>query len=767
MGIDINVLITNTNKLKEYIDKNERREQEKKDKQSYTAIERKVKKEEYNREKPRSQDRTIKKGKRLIKKGASPEVLTRLRESLREQEKYYIYYIRNFLLELNRKISKELDPIKKEKIRQAISEITYNSKHCFNSTATHKQNNHRNSENSELENGYGSDIENDHKVETNNIIVSNSTQLLKAIKNQNDKKFKKHLKNCMDISSIKDKEEKNTLYFIAFLKRKQKLKFLGTLIKTVSRKNSAQSICSKDDGKTPIQEILINKITEEKHESNMIQNNNNTLKFFTKLLRHKTNYSNLELFTEELQGLKEEQKVYYHNFLEKSTELIKQPKSEQKPDIEKKIKDIIIRTINILDINSNYLLHSAINNYDKKLFKELLQKGLDVSFKDINGNNALHLIISKLKKEQKLEFLNILLKVGQKEQFIDAINNRKNQEGQTPFHKLLQYIQKKSEKSSLTSFENTKRYKALKLLLENGADITVKDSNKRNALHYIASLKGEQKVVCLDLVVKSTNIPENKLSQAINASNGKKQTPIQVALISKAVKSRHNLPNPRNRDNTIKFCVKLLQNGADQKQLILPKLLWNRENYQTIKGIEKSMGKLLIPDNMRTNLKLNFGKKFKVRDIVKRVNNVAYKVIITLIFAALTCAVVFSAAQGSITITTTSSTIAAIGICYLICFNLENIYEKFKKAKRKFTGEKQIIPQGKIPKNDTQYNNSSKRIKNIPNGLEEQKTQELQDQSKYIESPPSFKIEGISISQFTKELLESNNQFNKSSLLAL
>ncbi len=668
----------------------------------------------------------------------------------------------------------------------------------------------------------------------------------------------------MDISSIKDKERKNILYFIAFLKRKQKLKFLGTLIKTVSRENPAQFIYSKDDGKTPIQEILINKITEEKHESHIVQNNNNTLKFFTKLLKHKTNYSNLESFIEELQGLKEEQKAYYHNFLKKSTELIKQPKSEQKPDIEKKIKDIITHTINSLDINSNYLLHSAINNYDKKLFKELLQKGLDVSFKDTNGNNTLHLIISKLKKEQKLEFLNILLKVGQKEQFINAINNRKNQEGQTPFHKLLQYIQekskksssineikniikkefkntnkykvfklllenganittqdkkennalhyivsfkgrqkiaylklilgkdefiyaintinekgqtpfhkllqyiqKKSEKSSLTSFKNTKRYKALKLLLENGADITVKDSNKRNALHYIASLKGEQKVVCLDLVVKSTNIPENKLSQAVNASNSKKQTPLQVALISKAVKSRYNLPNPRNRDNTIKFCVKLLQNGADPKQLILPKLLWNREYYQTIKGIEKSMGKLLIPDDMRTNLKLNFGKKFKARDIVKRVNNVAYKVMITLIFAALTCAVVFSAAQGSITITTTSSTIAAIGICYLICLNLENIYEKFKKAKREFTGEKQIIPQGKIPKNDTQYNNSSKRIENMPNGLEKQKTQELQDQSKCIESPPSFKIDDISISQFTKELLESNKQFNKSSLLVL
>ncbi len=194
MSIEINVLITNTNKLEEYIDKNERREQEKKDKQSYSAIERKVKKEEHKSEKPRSQDRTIKKDKRLIKKGASPEVLTRLRGSIREQEKYYIYYIQSFLLALNRKISKELDPTKKEEIRQVISEITCNSKHYFNSTATHKQNNHRNSENSKLESGYSSDVEDDHKVETNNIVVSNSTQLLKAIKHQNDKKFKKNLK---------------------------------------------------------------------------------------------------------------------------------------------------------------------------------------------------------------------------------------------------------------------------------------------------------------------------------------------------------------------------------------------------------------------------------------------------------------------------------------------------------------------------------------------------------------------------------------------
>ncbi|MDX5507848.1 MAG: ankyrin repeat domain-containing protein, partial [Wolbachia endosymbiont of Hylaeus sinuatus] len=236
MGIDITALTTNADKLGECIDKNKKQEQDRKDEQLYGIIERKVKKEEHKREKPRGQDGTLKKCKRLFEEGASSEVLTKLEESLREQEKYYKYYVQCFLPVLNRKISKELDPIKKEEIGQAISEITYNSRYCF----TH------NRRDSETESGYGSDVEDDHEVEISNEITNNNALLLKAIKNGNNRKFRKYLKDCTDISSIKDEKGNNILHLIVSLEKKQKCKFLGTLIKTVTKEDLAQLINSEN-----------------------------------------------------------------------------------------------------------------------------------------------------------------------------------------------------------------------------------------------------------------------------------------------------------------------------------------------------------------------------------------------------------------------------------------------------------------------------------------------------------------------------------------
>ncbi|MCV3769121.1 MAG: hypothetical protein K0T53_00035 [Wolbachia pipientis] len=581
------------------------------------------------------------------------------------------------------------------------------------------------------------------------------------------------------------------------------------------------------------------------------------LKSLTKLLKHGNNYNNLKLSTEKLQALREKQKTYYNNLLEKLTKPVKQFKLEKKTNIEKKIKDAITNSINILNIdNNNYLLYSVINNDDKKLFKKPLQKGLNISLKDVNDNNTLHLIISKLKKEHKLKFFNILLKVSKEKQCINATNNNKNQEsqiplhqllqniqeknkkfisinkiknitkkefkntnkyktlktllenstdittqdkkennalhyiisfkgkqkiaylklilhknefsnainalnkkGQTPLHQLLQYMQKKSEKLSLVSFEKTKRYKTLKLLLENGVDITVKDSSKKNALHYIASLKGKQKVACLDLIVKDVNIPEDKIIKAINAKNNKEQTPLQVALISRIVKDKYNSPNHKNNDNIAKFCVKLLQNGADPKQLILPESLWNRKYYQTLKEIEKLTGKSLIPDDTKTKLKLNFSKKFKTNNIMKHTNNIIYKTVTTFIFIALTCTIILSATRRNITITTTLYIIAAIVGCCLIYFNLENLYNSFKEIKIKFTKEKQIISEDNRFKNNMQYSNFSQSIENKPNNPEKQKTQKLQDQLqlKYIKkSLPNFKIDDISTSKFIEKILEPN-----------
>ncbi|MFP3030526.1 MAG: ankyrin repeat domain-containing protein, partial [Wolbachia sp.] len=83
MGIDITALTTNAKKLDECIDKNEKQERDRKDEQLHYTIEKKVRKEEHKREKPRGQDGTLKKCKRLFEKDASPEVLTKLEESLR------------------------------------------------------------------------------------------------------------------------------------------------------------------------------------------------------------------------------------------------------------------------------------------------------------------------------------------------------------------------------------------------------------------------------------------------------------------------------------------------------------------------------------------------------------------------------------------------------------------------------------------------------------------------------------------------------------
>ncbi|MDG7056827.1 MAG: ankyrin repeat domain-containing protein [Wolbachia endosymbiont of Penenirmus auritus] len=717
-----------------------------------------------------------------------------------------------------------------------------------------------------VDSGFG-DEEVISKTEVTNKANNSVHTALKAVKKGKRKFEKWQKKSSVDIRNIRDEEGSNILHLIARLKKKQKCRSLNFLIERISEEDLAKLVDSKNrDGKTPLQVALIDKITKGKHGSRAIQDNDNTLKFLVTLLEHGAKPDQLSLSAEDLGKLSKKQNEYYRKFLEKLAESIKKPELKSESEIETKIKEIIPYTINTPDNSSNYLLHLAINDYNKKRFKELLEKGADISLKDANGNNALHLIVTELKKEERLKFLNILLKVGQEGQFIKAVNNKngngKNSDGQTPLHQLLQRIEEKSKKSSLgkkiqnivkkdfkdtsryktlelllqngaditvqdkegnnalhyiasfkgkqkvtclnlildlakerkivkdqlgkavnsknqegqiplhqllqhikrknedrsctdRKFEETKRYETLKLLLQNGADITAQDKEGKNALHHIALLKGEQKVACLDLIVKEGNMPE--ISKAVNAKNDKKQTPLQVALIAKTVKNKHSKVNFISRDNTIKFCVKLLQNGADPKQLILPESLWSREYYKTIKGMEKSMGKLLIPDDMRTELKLNFGKKFKAYDIMKYVNSVVCKVVTTLVFVAVTCAVVFSAAQGSITIATASSLIAAIGVCYLIYLNLENIYEGFKKLKGKFTGEKQPTLRDDVSKNDTQCNDSSKSMENKPNGLEEQKAQ---DQSKYTESSPSSENDRNSETQKSSDQPEHKNPPN-------
>ncbi|WP_353279047.1 ankyrin repeat domain-containing protein [Wolbachia endosymbiont (group B) of Longitarsus flavicornis] len=468
MSIDLSVLVTNVNKLDKYINKNKK--QDKKDKKLYNIIERKVKKEKHQHEKPRSRDGTLKECKRLFKEGASPEVLTKLEESLREQEKYHRYYVQCFLPVLGEVIERS-KRISNETKNQVISEVT---KSCF-------------SRYSEQDSGYGSDFEDeingisdsdsDFEDGINGISDSdNDVQLLNAIQNGNNRKFRKYLKDCTNISGITDEKGNNILHLIASLKKKQKLKFLDTLIKIANEKNLVQLVDSENqEGKTPFQVALINKIIKGKHDSHTIQDNDNTLKFLAKLLKYG---AKLSLPTEDLEKLSKKQNEYYLKFLEKL--------AERKPEIKTKVEEVIAHTINTPDSNDNYQLHLAIKDKDEKSFKELLKKGADINLKDANGNNS---------------------------------------------------------------------------------------------LHHIALLRGKQKVTCLKLIsalVKERKISEDKLDEAIKATNRQGNTPLELALKKKAEKKSIEYLSQEtifdlatNYDNTTKFCAALLQNGANPDSLWL------------------------------------------------------------------------------------------------------------------------------------------------------------------------------------------------------
>ncbi|WP_341823322.1 ankyrin repeat domain-containing protein [Wolbachia endosymbiont (group A) of Agelastica alni] len=772
-----------------------------KDEQLYCIIERKVKKEEHKREKPRGQDGTLKKCKRLFEEGASSEVLTKLEESLREQEKYYRYYVQCFLPVLGKAIerSKKISNETKERVKQVISEITDNSKYCSNSI-THNQNDRRNSEDSEAESGYGSDVEDDHKVEISNEITNSNALLLKAIKNGNNRKFKKYLKDCTDINSVKGEKDNNILHLIVPLEKKQKCKFLGTLIKTVTEEDLAQLINSENqDEQTPLQVALIDKITKEKHESHTIRSNDNTLKFLVKLLRHGANSDNLGLSTEKLQDLKEEQRTYYRNFLEKLAEQGK--KSKLKPEIkintEAKIKEIIPRTINTPDSNDNYQLHLAIKDNDKESFEELLQKGADISLKDTDGNNALHLIV-KPKTKQKLKLLDILLEASQKEQFIKAVNDKK--EGQTPLHLVLQRIQEKNKEPSLKNkiknvvkkeFKDTGRYKALELFLQNGADITVQDKDGKNALHYIASFKGEQKVTCLELIlglVKNGTISKDKLGKAINAKNGEGNTPLELALKKKAEKrsikylSQGTIFDTATAyDNTTKFCTMLLEIGADPCSLELkdPKF-HTKKYYLTLRDLKDYSGTPQKAQEKAKELKEKLEEKYhcgtaskKCKSGIEKAGSFIEKaasavagfidpakrtrellaITITITVIAM---VTFAFFQGQMAI---GAAIPIIAVAGVICLTLTLGFSGIKKLFEKSTNKAQDTFNDKNRSNSTtEQNQASKNPidndqQNLGNDSEDLAAKRQQNQSEHTENPAT-KMSDISISpQFINKLV--------------
>ncbi|WP_434732317.1 ankyrin repeat domain-containing protein [Wolbachia endosymbiont of Zygogramma bicolorata] len=384
------------------------------------------------------------------------------------------------------------------------------------------------SEDSGIESGNSSEAEDDHADEKDHIsgipifhtanedqevengIMNSSVQytdkeqpIFKVIKNGDQGKFREYLKGCTDISSVKDKKENNILHLIVTqLEKKQKFDFLNTVL-DVSKKEGKEQLKAQlekavndknGNGQTPLQALLLSKVTKEKHSfettprktltpfKKLIPHYDNTIVSAIQLLKLGANIDDLQLSKEELQELSEKQKIYYLNFLEKLAEQGK--KSKLKPEIktntETKIKEIIPYTINTPDSNNNYLLHSVIKNNDKKLFKELLEKGADISLKDTDGNNALH-HVALLKGEQKVAYLELILNLVEKEvisqdklrEAVDATNQKED----TPLQAVLktkarkekiEYLKQGTIFDSTVSCSNTTKFCAM--LLEMGAD---------------------------------------------------------------------------------------------------------------------------------------------------------------------------------------------------------------------------------------------------------------------------------------------------------
>ncbi|WP_265025325.1 ankyrin repeat domain-containing protein [Wolbachia endosymbiont (group B) of Pammene fasciana] len=653
MVIDSSVLVSNANKLDKCINKNEK--QDKKDKQLYNIIERKVKKEKHQHKKPGSRDGTLKECKRLFKEGASPEVLTKLEESLREQEKYHRYYVQCFLPVLGEVIERS-KRISNETKKQVISEVT---KSCF-------------SRHSEQDSGYGSDFEDeingisdsdsDFEDGINGISDSdNDVQLLNAIQNGNNRKFRKYLKDCTNISGITDEKGNNILHLIASLKKKQKLKFLDTLIKIANEKNLVQLVDSENqEGKTPFQVALINKIIKGKHDSHTIQDNDNTLKFLAKLLKYG---AKLSLPTEDLEKLSKKQNEYYLKFLEKL--------AERKPEIKTKVEEVIAHTINTPDSNDNYQLHLGIKDKDEKSFKELLKKGADISLKDTDGNNA---------------------------------------------------------------------------------------------LHHIALLRGKQKVTCLKLIsalVKERKISEDKLDEAIKATNRQGNTPLELALKKKAEKKSIEYLSQEtifdlatNYDNTTKFCAALLQNGANPDSLWLEDPEFHTKKYYlTLRDLKDCSNTPQKAQEKAKELKEKLEEKYhcgtaskkcqsgikKLGSGVKKGASAVWKCIdpgrrasvllaITVATTIITM-VTLSCFQGQIAIGAALPIIAITGVvCLIFTLGLSGIRKSVKELTNDKQSRKDDHLAAKQPENITEQ-------QNLANNSAEQEVQRSSNQSEHKESP--------------------------------
>ncbi|OEY86698.1 hypothetical protein BIY23_02460 [Wolbachia pipientis] len=278
--------------------------------------------------------------------------------------------------------------------------------------------------------------------------------------------------------------------------------------------------------------------------------------------------------------------------------------------------------VNAMNKKGHTPLHTLLLSEHKnkfEVFKLFIKKGADISIKNEDGNNILHLI-SILNNEQKVKYLDIVLSAVEGGIIDDALFKQsvidKNNKGHTPLHTLLLSEHKNKSSKHKNKFEvfklfiekgadiSIKNFEVFKLFIEKGTDISIKNEDGNNILHLISILNNKQKVKYLDIVLSAVEggiIDDALFKQSVIDKNNQDRTPVQSAIIERANKIQsktlsrlaklvaNDYLKTKTKD-TCNFCVKLLlATGSQNKDnhLLLPEADINKASHYMVQLIKK------------------------------------------------------------------------------------------------------------------------------------------------------------------------------------
>jgi ankyrin repeat protein len=170
-------------------------------------------------------------------------------------------------------------------------------------------------------------------------------------------------------------------------------------------------------------------------------------------------------------------------------------------------------------------LHTAVFRGQVQVVQNLLEHGADVSVKTSSGDSVLHLACSGARKTGRGAIIRSLFQKG-------ADVHDKDKYGRTPLHRAIAY-------GSIQS---------LKLLLGHGADISIKDGEGYNALHWAAHRRGIEKAVEMIQILLAHGTDVHTKIADLSATTDAGSTPEQLAHHSAEIKGLMRSALERHRE---------------------------------------------------------------------------------------------------------------------------------------------------------------------------------------------------------------------------